>query len=219
MNYPFVAASHFYKGGNRPRWIVIHDLEYPNTPGAARWAANYFATNVPKSAHYTVDPNEIIQSVREEDGAWHTPGYIQGVEVNRQSIGVEHGGYARDPWNDANASATLERSAVLVAEIAQRHGIPVQWLSPSEIRSGTPGIAGHDDFTIATGSGTHVDPGRNFPRDWYITRVRDAQGAGGSRLRSALIIAGLVGAAIWLATRPVTLPNDARGAGPEGEPA
>lgn len=90
----FLQAEHYY-ATNRPRWIVIHDMEYPKASGAAEWCARYFAgPNAPmKSAHYCIDPTEIIQSVREDNGAWHTQGFIHtnegALEINRASIGID----------------------------------------------------------------------------------------------------------------------------------
>lgn len=203
----FVQASSYYRGGNRPRWVVIHDLEYPEGAGAAAWAANYFASGVPKSAHYTVDPSEIVQSVLESDGAWHTPGFINGIEVNRQSIGIEHAGYAsqtRSQWLDRDSIVILDNSARLAADIARRNGIPIRWVSVDEIRAGMPGFAGHNDLTIATGVGDHVDPGPAFPRDWYLDRVRFYAAAGGASslpqwLGPAVAVLTLGGVAWWLA--------------------
>ena len=200
-------ARNFYRGTNQPRWIIIHDLEYPEVPGAAEWAGSYFATDVPKSAHYTVDADSIVQSVSELDGAWHTSGYIQNAEVNRRSIGIEHAGYARQSaseWNDNYSRRMLERSAALVADIARRHHIPVRWLTPTEIRAGMAGIAGHHDFVIATGAGSHVDPGPAFPRDWYIGRVRALQGGGQQApgVLTAVAIAAVAGATAYALLNP-----------------
>lgn len=189
----FIQAQHVYPNGNRPRWIVIHDMEYPETDGAARWCANYFAgpNAPPKSAHYCIDASEVIQTADENDGTWHTPGFIGNIEVNRASIGIEHAGYAaqsRAQWLDAYSHRELERSAALVREIASRHGIPIRRLTPDQIRAGEPGIAGHHDFTIATGSGTHTDPGPNFPWDDYLEMVRGSESASRSWVGPALLI-------------------------------
>lgn len=199
----FVPARYAYRdGGNRPRWIVIHDAEVPERDGAARSVAGYFASGAAQvSAHYTVDAGEIVQSVDERDGAWHTPGFAAGLEVNRNSIGIEHAGYARQSpaeWMDAYSTATLKRSAALVREIAKRYDIPVRHLTVDEIRQGLPGIAGHADFTAATGSGDHTDPGPSFPWAWYLGQV-DA--AGGASPAVKVVGAALLGWGIWQALK------------------
>lgn len=209
----FVRAQHgYFDGRNRPRWIVIHDMEYPKRVGAARWCANYFAgpNAPPKSAHYCIDANETVQSVRDQDGAWHTPGFAAGLEVNRNSIGIEHAGYANQSaaeWADAYSSAELERSAALTASLATRLKIPTsRRLTVNEIQSGQPGFAGHVDFTRATGSGSHTDPGTHFPWDTYLARVRahqsgEASQAEASPLRT-IVLATAAGIGIWALLNP-----------------
>lgn len=216
MNGPqFIRARHgYFDGSNRPRWIVVHTMEYPKTLDAARWCANYFATDVRKSAHYCIDAGTTIQSIQETDGAWHTPGFAAGLEVNRNSIGIEHAGYANqspEAWSDSYNAAMLDRSADLVADIANRHGIPVRRLSIDEIRAGTPGIAGHHDFTIATGVGSHTDPGFAFPWDSYLHRVNERGRSAISASRPRVSSLALVG--LLLATAgawALLYPNDAR---------
>ena len=189
----FIQAKHgYFDGSNKPRWIVVHDMEYPKRVGSARWCANFFATTSPSSAHYCVDPAEVIQSVREEDGAWHTHGYAGGVEINRASIGIEHAGYytqTREQWLDELGNAELDLSAKLSAEIAERWDIPIRRLSVEEIRAGLPGFAGHHDFVLATRTGSHVDPGVGFPWDVYLSRVQ--RYSGGEVIGPLLVAASL----------------------------
>jgi len=176
----FVPAKYFYPNGNRPRLVVIHDMEYPKTSGAAEWCAKFFAWQLggegpQSSAHFSIDNDSIVQSVKETDGAWHCKGFIQGQEVNRISIGIEHAGYAHQTeteWRDAYGSSMLQQSARLVADLCTRHGIPPVRLSLDELHSGASGICGHNDIVKATGTGDHVDPGAGFPWDWYIGLVR-----------------------------------------------
>lgn len=77
--------------GRRIDFIVIHDMEMPETVHTAEDCANMFANLGPDrkaSAHYTVDSDSIVQCVREKDIAYHAP-------PNTHSIGVEHAGVAR----------------------------------------------------------------------------------------------------------------------------
>ncbi len=179
MTIPFVQAAHFYRGGNVPTKIIIHDMEYPERPTGAAWCANYFAglegmTTPQASAHYCADSGNIVQCVKDTDGAWHTPGSLSGVEINRSSIGIEHAGYARqtpEEWRDEYSTAMLEMSAGLVAGLCLQYGIPPVRLSPADLRAGAKGICGHVDCTVATGTGSHTDPGPHFPWDWYMERV------------------------------------------------
>lgn len=209
----FIASPYIYVNGNRPRLIVIHDMEYPEKTGSAEWCANYFKTSN-DSAHYCVDNQEIVQAVREQDGAWHAPGYIQGVEVNRQSIGIEHAGYAkqtRADWLDPFGSAMLSLSAQLTAGLCQKYGIPAVHLSVDQVRQGVSGICGHDDITRATGSGDHMDPGAGFPWDTYIAAVQSDMGeslevASSKVLPALLLVAALGGLGYVYLRRPDLLP-------------
>jgi hypothetical protein len=184
--YPFVPAKWFTKG---PRncaitVLVIHDMEAPEGPKTAENVAAYFAdpkdkagNPVKASAHFNVDCDSIVQSVREEDIAWHAPG------ANSNGIGIEHAGYARqtrEEWLDEYSTATLKLSAKLVAELCKKYEIPAVWLTVDELKANKPGICGHVDITNAFNGGKgHSDPGPNFPKDVYIQWVNEAleQGA------------------------------------------
>lgn len=174
----FVQAKSFYRGGNAPTIIVIHDMEYPEKPGGAEWCADFFASGrVQASAHYCVDNDSVVQCVKDTDGAWHTPGSLPkkgGREINRSSIGIEHAGYAKqtaEEWLDDYSRAMLELSAELTATLCVRFSIPAVKLTPQDLIDGKRGICGHVDCTKATGVGSHWDPGPGFPWEWYLARV------------------------------------------------
>lgn len=84
---------HFYKGGNKPKYIVIHYFGgLSSALGAAEWFKDPRAQG---SAHYCVDEKPIIyHCVRDEDMAWHC-GAVGGLHYihpecrNCNSIGVE----------------------------------------------------------------------------------------------------------------------------------
>lgn len=199
----FVQAKYRYQGGNVPEMVVIHDMEFPKKAGAAEWCANYFQNpEHGKSAHYAVDDQEVIQMVDEADGAWHTPGFLGGREINRFSVGIEHAGFANQTeaqWLDGYSKPELLRSAALVADICKRHNIPIRFLSAADLQAGeTHGITGHWQCTQASGSGDHTDPGPNFPWDWYIAEVKKA--AGFSPMVKALAFV-LVAGALWVGYR------------------
>lgn len=170
MDYPFVQARHYTPGRIKSvQLIVIHSAETPETANTAENVARYFATTDTKaSAHFTVDQNSVVQSVRVEDTAWHCK------NANANGIGVEHAGRAQqtaEQWLDDYGRAMLELSAELAAGLCKRFGIePVR----AEFLSGTsptvvkPGFTGHVDVP---GSGTHWDPGPGFPWEYFIGRV------------------------------------------------
>lgn len=173
----FIGAKH-YTIAHREAvdWIVVHATQGAERIGAAEATAKRFAgigQEAPMaSAHYAIDPGETIQCVRDTDVAWHCPG------ANRRGIGIEHCGLSEqtpEQWADEGSKSELRQSAVLVASLCKRWGIPIIKLSPDDIVKGTRGIAGHADFTAAFKTpGGHTDPGKNFPWDRYMELVRTA---------------------------------------------
>lgn len=84
----YLAAT---RGRDDIRYIVIHFTA--NDGDTAKNNADYFAReNISTSAHYFVDENEVWQSVRDQDIAWHcgTRGtYYHPYCRNANSIGIE----------------------------------------------------------------------------------------------------------------------------------
>lgn len=186
----FLPAKFYGQHWPKPRHIrliVIHTAECAEVPEAAESVASYFTNPqrrnpqtgalepVIASAHYTVDENSVMQSVRDEDVAWHAS------NVNDYSLGIEHAGRARQTqaeWFDSASRAILARSAKLVASLMRRYNLghdTVRVLAtPEEIREGTArGLCGHVDVTRAFGTrGGHVDPGPHFPWLHYLALVK-----------------------------------------------
>lgn len=114
--------SNLTRGRNRPvDYIVLH---YTAGDGdTAEDNARYYAgENRKASAHYFVDENEVVRSVREEDTAWHAGNFT----MNSRSIGVElcskkdeSGAYFIPP-------ATVKRGAELVKSLMDSYDIPAQ---------------------------------------------------------------------------------------------
>jgi hypothetical protein len=168
---PLVQAANYTRGRSaRVNLVVLHDMEAPESHTTAESVARYFQNpSVQASCHYGVDDDSIVQSVREEDTAWHTPG------VNSRSIGIEHAGYASqstDDWRDVYSTAMLERSAQLCADICKRHGIPPVYVDEAGVAAGKAGITMHRTVTYGLRTaGGHTDPGPNFPLGVYVARV------------------------------------------------
>jgi N-acetyl-anhydromuramyl-L-alanine amidase AmpD len=164
------ARQHGGRGNVPPTRIVIHATVSPTVKGGARAVARYFAaTSRNASAHYVVDPGEIVQCATDDTICYHAP-------PNRHSLGVE----LCDPqtgsgkrWGDADHEAMLERAAGLVRDLAARYGIPVRRLSPTDLRAGRKGICGHVDVTNAWHRTSHTDPGPDFPWDHFLNLVED----------------------------------------------
>lgn len=172
---PFVPARNYTMVSiAKPRQIdliVVHTMEAVDKPDTAERVAAWFAgPDAPRaSAHYNIDQDSIVQSVRDRDVAWHAPG------LNHNGIGVEHSGHARQTakeWKSPNNQAMLTRSAKLVASLCKRYNIPIERRTADDLKSKMRGICGHVDATNAFNKGIgHWDPGLNFPWQEYINLI------------------------------------------------
>ena len=120
--------SNYRKGREFPvHWIVLHFTA--NNGDTAKNNADYFAreSGLRASAHYFVDPNEIYQSVKDSDTAWHC-GRERGGSYyndcrNANSIGIEmcsvigNGVYVIP-------EATMKRAANLTRELMAKYHVP-----------------------------------------------------------------------------------------------
>jgi N-acetyl-anhydromuramyl-L-alanine amidase AmpD len=156
----------------RVDWIVVHTMEVPCVSGMAARISQRFALGERKvSAHYCVDPAEVVQCVLDTNVAWHCPG------ANRRGIGIEHAGYSQGPhatdwFQDEHALAMLDLSARLVADLCDRWDIPIVHPTPAEISEGKRGIIGHDDATEAfRTTGGHTDPGKDWPWGAFMAKI------------------------------------------------
>lgn len=121
--------SNYRKGREFPvHWIVLHFTA--NDGDSAKNNADYFANNanLRASAHYFVDPNEIYQSVKDSDTAWHC-GRERGGSYyndcrNANSIGVEMCSVIRNGVY-VIPEATMKRAAKLTRELMAKYHVPV----------------------------------------------------------------------------------------------
>lgn len=157
------------------KWLVTHDMEHPEVPGAAHSVCQWFAgsTAPQASAHYNIDDAEIWQSVRDNDVAWHAPG------ANRYGLGFELTGYARQSpgdWSDRYSEAMLHRAAALFAQKARERSIPIRFCDAAALVRGEPGITTHWEVSKAFHATSHTDPGVNFPMAHFLDLIRGAAG-------------------------------------------
>lgn len=134
------------------KYIVIHDAEgtYQGTISHLLDPAN--AT----SAHYVVGngDGEVTQMVATKDIAWHAASNW----INRQSIGIEHEGFAVSGGQDYT-DGLYQSSATLVRYLAAKYDIPLD----------REHIIGHNDVAKANNlRNSHWDPGPFFDWDRYM---------------------------------------------------
>lgn len=184
---PYRAAR--FQGGPRQHsidGIVIHSAEMPRRKGSAALLAGLFAQGIrggggqiiKSSAHFSVDSEEVWQSVPEDHIAFHArcgweKHYPQG-RANSSWIGIEFIGkyhYSKEDWL-ADGGGQIELGAQLIASLCRKHEIPAMRLTGQDFLIGFQGIVGHDTVTRAYPvRGGHVDPGPGFPWAELMDRV------------------------------------------------
>ena len=154
----FLQAKYYSAGRIFPiKWLVIHDMEAPESNETAQNVANMFATGSgmsgPASAHYCIDNENIVQCVKDSDEAYGVIGSdSNNHSINQQTLHFEHAGYASQTlaeWQDPFSDAMLRLSAKLTAQKAKDNGIPIIHLNTAQLQSGQSGFAGHGDFSVA----------------------------------------------------------------------
>lgn len=129
ITYKGCNPSNYRKGREFPiNWICLHFTA--NNGDTAKNNADYFANNanLRASAHYFVDPNEIYQSVKDTDTAWHC-GRERGGSYyndcrNANSIGIEMCSVIRNGVY-VIPEATMQNAAKLTRELMAKYHVPV----------------------------------------------------------------------------------------------
>lgn len=124
INFKQSHAGNYAAGRSGPvEYIVIH---YTSNQGdTAKNNADYFAREkVGASAHYFCDENEIWQSVKDTDTAWHCGAktYRHPDCRNANSIGVE---ICMNDKTGAVRQGSIDTAAELVRYLMQRYSVPV----------------------------------------------------------------------------------------------
>ena len=169
-------AAHDSGRGNKPiHRIVIHATVSPCVPGQARRTAEWFRDpDSAGSAHYVVDPGEVVQVVYDGVIAWHAPPneHSIGVELCDALLSLRWDREHAARWHDDAHERMLRRAARLVARLCLAYDVPIERLSADDLLAGRRGIAGHVDVSRAWGQSTHWDPGPSFPWAEFVQRVK-----------------------------------------------
>lgn len=162
-------------GPNLPTTVVaIHE----SVGITEAWDLALFCERRGVSYHDLVDLGQLIHTVPFEFIAWHLR------KANPRAVGLclttPVQAYNRAQWLGPQF-VKVEYAAWWAARTCHIRGVPIRLLTPQQIRAAVrgdksaAGICTHEDYTIATGDGTHVDP-RNFPKDAFLQMALGAAG-------------------------------------------
>ncbi len=166
--------ARWYKavGPNRAKQLVVlHSAEIENKPSAARAVAQFFANLPPTnqaSAHFEIDNDDVVRSVRDDDVAYGAPG------ANHNGLQFEFSAYARysrGEWEQPKMMAMLQRGAEAVREVCERYDIPKQFVDAEGLKRGESGITTHAEASKAWKKSDHWDPGPGFPVGTFMSML------------------------------------------------
>ena len=128
MVFKSAHTSNFKRGRTDSiKYIVIHYTA--NNGDTAKNNLNYFANNqnLSASAHYFVDENEVCQSVKDADTAYHCGAktYKHKVCRNSNSIGIELCSRKDTNGKFYFKDKTVANALSLTKELMQKYNIPV----------------------------------------------------------------------------------------------
>lgn len=185
----YIPAAHTSPGTNLPpNRIVIHGTVSPTVRGGARAIAHYFAgAGAGGSAHYVIDPGEIVQCVKDSTIAWHAPPNFRSLAVeltdwvtlaearrhDRAWVGKSPAQWAAR-WTDRDHQSMLRLAAGLVSCLCSTYSLPEIKLTSTDLIAGGRGICGHVDVSRAWYQTNHIDPGADFPWTQFIGYVTSA---------------------------------------------
>ena len=109
------------------QYIVVHYTA--NNGDRAQGNGNYFSQpNRNASAHYFVDENEIIQSVKDSDMAWHcgAKSYKHSKCRNDNSIGIEMCSKKDDKGQYYINEQTQNTAIKLIKVLMEKYNIPIE---------------------------------------------------------------------------------------------
>lgn len=161
--------SGHYSGGGRtgdqPSVVVIHCTANPRATNENEVAYADRRTDE-VSAHFYVDGDDVIQTVRVADRAWsaHSMGNARGVHIELSA----DGGWTRAQWLEHPGMIAL--AGQVVAAVGVRCGIVIRQLRATQLQAGERGVCGHSDMVAAYHQGDHWHcPGDNFPWDALLS--------------------------------------------------
>lgn len=157
-------------GGRNParcQVIVIHTYECPrgdDVEGRAAW----------QQQSQTGSYNVLIGTRRRlrANDDWYIPwaAMATGNRIGLHACFLAYAAATRAEWLEYDHQLTL--GAEVVADWCNRYKIPPVKLSAAEVKAGKRGVCGHGEISGAFHESDHTDPGRGFPWDVFLAKVR-----------------------------------------------
>ena len=129
MNFKQAHSTNFRAGRTKPiQFIVIHYTS--NNGDTAKNNIDYYSRtpNLSASAHYFVDENEVWQSVKDGDTAWHCGSsnkYVHKTCRNDNAIGIELCSRKDATGKYYFKDEVVKRAAALTKDLMKKYNIPV----------------------------------------------------------------------------------------------
>jgi hypothetical protein len=155
------------RGGARVRWLAVHSTEgimraadlrdWQAWPGSSHASADNYG--------HLLEPDDGF--VPYERAAWTLR---NGNPVSENLELCAFARWTRGEWLER--PALLEACAVWLARRSRATGVPLRKLTVAQVAAGWAGVIDHDDYTDATGDGSHWDVGESFPWPEVLARAR-----------------------------------------------
>jgi N-acetyl-anhydromuramyl-L-alanine amidase AmpD len=146
------------------KYVVVHCTEGDTAEGAASWFTNPASGG---STNMVVDDNIAYRTVPDLVVPWGAP------PLNKAGWHIEFAGYSS--WTTAEwmqHKFMLQRGAFKCALRCKRYNIPVRWVGPVGLKLGRRGIVTHKAIADTWHQTTHTDPGKGFPRKYFLELVK-----------------------------------------------
>ncbi|WP_276922411.1 peptidoglycan recognition protein family protein [Corynebacterium pyruviciproducens] len=147
--------------------IVIHTYECPrgdDVEGRAAW----------QQQSQTGSYNVLIGTRRRlrANDDWYIPwaAMATGNRIGLHACFLAYAAATRAEWLEYDHQLTL--GAEVVADWCNRYKIPPVKLTAAEVKAGKRGVCGHGEISGAFHESDHTDPGRGFPWDVFLAKVR-----------------------------------------------
>lgn len=146
------------------RWVVVHATEGSSAASSAEWFTNPAAGG---STNMIVDDEIAYRTVPDLVVPWGAP------PLNKAGWHIEfsaHSSWKSYQW--MQHKYMLQRGAYKVALRCKKYNIPVRWVGPIGLKLGRTGITTHKAITDTWHQSDHQDPGKGFPKKYFLDLVK-----------------------------------------------